>query len=52
MAQFEDAKVGVKAFTMDPRLEDVVQRMFLRCYKEGEYQQVRGVHFVFLLKIP
>ena len=36
-AQFENASNAVK---MDVRLEDVVQRMFQRCYKEGAYQQV------------
>lgn len=36
--QVEDPSVAVK---IDPRLEEVVQRMFQRCFTDGEYKQVR-----------
>ena len=35
-SQFEDPT----SIKIDPRLEDVVQRMFLRCFENGDYQQV------------
>ena len=35
--QVEEPKAGV---IIDPRLEDVVQRMFQRCFADAEYQQV------------
>ncbi|KAJ3041541.1 hypothetical protein HDV00_009016 [Rhizophlyctis rosea] len=32
-----------EAASVDPRLEDVVQRMFERCYTDREYKQVIGI---------
>ncbi|KNC97437.1 proteasome regulatory particle base subunit RPN2 [Spizellomyces punctatus DAOM BR117] len=32
-----------EALTIDRRLEDIVQRMFQRCYDDGEYKQAIGI---------
>ncbi|KAI9101952.1 armadillo-type protein [Phlyctochytrium arcticum] len=32
-----------KSVTIDPRLENIVQRMFQRCYDDGEYKQAIGI---------
>jgi len=29
---------------LDPRLKDVVEKMFTRCYQDGEFKQVRPRH--------
>ncbi|RKO98605.1 hypothetical protein CXG81DRAFT_15699 [Caulochytrium protostelioides] len=37
------ATSGEKPAPIDPRLTDIVQRMFAKCLKEGEYRQAIGV---------
>ncbi|KAG9293368.1 hypothetical protein G9A89_007614 [Geosiphon pyriformis] len=38
--QYENPSGGTE---IDPRLEDVVERMFRRCYDDGEYKQAIGI---------
>jgi len=35
--------LSVKEATIDPRLADIVERMFQNCYGEGEYKQAVGI---------
>lgn len=37
--QYEDPAGGHE---IDPRLQDVVERMFKRCYDDGEFKQVNS----------
>ena len=37
MEQYEDPASDAQ---IDPRLQDVVERMFKRCYDDGEFKQV------------
>lgn len=38
-----EKKASAEAVTIDARLENVVGRMFERCYADGEYRQAMGI---------
>ncbi len=39
----EAAAADPKAFEVDPRQEGIVNRMFQRCFDEGEFKQALGI---------
>jgi hypothetical protein len=46
LEQYEDPTSSVQ---IDPRLQDVVERMFQRCYDDGEFKQVFIFNFLMQL---